>query len=372
MDILSPFMRLRWPTMAVAAVHQPSRSIPLGALERLPLWLIRLVIGLQWLWLACRYRSLNLPSAVNPGITSGGLIGEGKLEYFQAMGPLARARTATFIALTNRLGMTDDELGQRLAAAGLAFPLMVKPDLGLCGYGVRKVDTLADLQTYLGGFPRDEVVVVQRYLTDEGEAGIFYTRDRATTRGRIIGLALRHYPRVSGDGVHTLRQLIERDPRARRLLTTLHECPRELQRIPASGEDVRVATIGSYRVGGLYRQGDHLITPALTAAIEAIAQDMPGFHGGRFDVRFHAREDFLTKAEFTIIEVNGAGSEAINAWDPDLPLRTSLGMIFSKQRILFALGAAQRRAGNAPIGILALARLYFRQQRLIPRYPPSN
>ena len=372
MDILSPFMRLRWPAMAAAAVHQPRQSTPLGALERVPLWLIRLVIGLQWLGLACRYRSLTLPSAVNPGITSGGLIGEGKLEYFQAMGPLARARTAAFIALANRPGMNEDELGQRLAAAGLAFPLIVKPDLGLCGYGVRKVDNLAALQNYLAQFPFNEVLVVQHYLTDEGEAGIFYTRDPAATRGQIIGLALRYFPRVVGDGVHTLRQLIERDPRARRLLTSQHQGPEGQQRIPAHGEHVRVANIGSYRVGGLYRNGDHQITPALAAAIEAIAQDMPAFHGGRFDVRFHTLDDFLQRAEFTIIEVNGAGSEAINAWDPDLPLRTSLKMIFAKQRALFALGAAQRRAGVAPIGILALARLYLRQQSLIPRYPPSN
>ena len=72
------------------------------------------------------------------------------------------------------------------------------------------------------------------------------------------------------------------------------------------------------------------------------------------------------------MEINGAGSEAIQAWDPATGLLDGFRMIFSKQRVLFAIGDAMRRRGVVPIGLPLLARLNRRQQRLIALYPPSN
>jgi hypothetical protein len=72
------------------------------------------------------------------------------------------------------------------------------------------------------------------------------------------------------------------------------------------------------------------------------------------------------------MEVNGAGSEAIQAWDPGTGLVEGFRMIFSKQRLLFEIGAANRARGARPIGLRALARLNAAQNRLIDQYPPSN
>lgn len=72
------------------------------------------------------------------------------------------------------------------------------------------------------------------------------------------------------------------------------------------------------------------------------------------------------------MEVNGAGSEAIHAWDPDIGVIEGFRMIFAKQRALFAIGDMRRRNGVKPIGLLALALLWWRQRRLIALYPPSN
>lgn len=139
-----------------------------------------------------------------------------------------------------------------------------------------------------------------------------------------------------------------------------------------AGEVVRLATIGSTRVGGLYLDGQAFVTPALVAAVDTIARDMHEFHFGRFDVRFDSLRELAAGRGFRIMEVNGAGSEAIEAWDPDTPLLKGFGRIFAKQRLLFEVAAARRRAGARPLSLLALARLNLRQQRLIARYPPSN
>jgi len=115
-----------------------------------------------------------------------------------------------------------------------------------------------------------------------------------------------------------------------------------------------------------------MITPQMTGAIDAIARDMPNFHVGRFDVRFESMGALRAGRGFSIIEVNGAGSEAVHAWDPALTLRQAYAIVFEKQRRIFEIGAAMRRRGFRPARFGAMAHHYFRQQRLIRRYPPSN
>ncbi len=359
--------------LAFAAPPAPVPSPRRGALERLPKWLICVPLVLQWLWLGVRYRSLTLPTAANPAITAGGLVGEGKLEYFRTMGALASAATAAHCGLRNDPGLDGPALAAVLDAAGLAFPVIAKPDLGLCGHGVRRIDDLHALQDYLARFPGGETVVLQEYLAQPGEAGIFYARDPATGAGRIIGLALRSAPCVIGDGVRTMAALVAADPRARRAgASARHDAHFDPAAVPAAGLSVRLATIGSTRVGGLYRDGADSITPALVAAIDAIARDMAQFHFGRFDVRFDSLAGLRAGTGLRIMEVNGAGSEAIEAWDPGTGLARGLRQIFLKQALLFAIGDARRREGVRPMPLLELARLNRRQLRLIARYPPSN
>ncbi|MDB5946127.1 MAG: hypothetical protein JWQ33_1153, partial [Ramlibacter sp.] len=261
---------------------------------------------------------------------------------------------------------------QAMAAERIEFPLIAKPDLGMCGFGVRLIADEPALAAYFDVFPKAETVVLQEYLPQEGEAGVFYARIPGQAQGRIIGLALRYFPQVEGDGRSTIDQLIAADPRTRRVLLSGHELATDGSRIPGAGEAVRLATIGSTRVGGLYRDGSACITPALTAAIDAIARDMKQFHFGRFDLRFAELADLRAGRGLRIMEVNGAGSEAIQAWDPQLSLPRALRLIFAKQRVLFEIGAANRRRGHRPIGLRRLARLHFMQQRLLDIYPPSN
>lgn len=351
----------------------PSAVAKCSMLEQMPKWLICIPLTLQWLWLSIRYQSLTLPTVANPDITAGGLVGEGKLEYFESMGPIALSATAAYCALPNTRSYTSHELQSILNHAGLSFPVIAKPDVGLCGHGVRLVATAHELLSYLAAFPEDETVVLQQYLAQDGEAGIFYVRDPDADAGSIIGLALRSFPRITGDGRHSIAELIAADPRAQRLLrSTKHQSSYDPDRLPAANEMVRLATIGSTRVGGLYADGRKHITPELNSAIDAIARDMPNFYFGRFDVRFDSLEQLAAGRAFSIMEINGAGSEAIQAWDPNTSVIAGFATIFRKQRILFAIGNALRRKGFKPLSVFALAQLNRRQNRLIARYPPSN
>lgn len=352
---------------AEALAHPPP-----GRLERLPKWLNLVPMVVQWVGLSVVHRSITLPSCANPALTAGGLVGEGKMAYLALMGACARAVTArtTSVEIAGPGALAEVEAA--MARQGLVYPLVVKPDLGWCGFGVRRIEGRDALARYVSAFPRGERLVLQEWLGAACEAGLFYLRQPGAASGELTGLLLRHVPCVVGDGVHSVAQLMAADPRARRLgRDGASEPCCDVRQVPARGAQVRIAAVCSTRVGGVYEDGTPLITPALRVAVEAIARDMGDFHAGRFDVKCDNLEA-LQAGHFCIMEVNGAGSEAVHAWDPRFGLWQAYGIVFAKQRRLFAIGSEMRDRGHRPVGWLVLLRHWLRQRALIRRYPPSN
>lgn len=339
-----------------------------GAIEQLPKWLLCVPLVIQWLWLAIRFRSLTLPSVVNPEIETGGLAGESKLASLARI----EADHAAWVAHAVGVGPGDDPIAAR-RKSGLDYPVIAKPDIGWCGYGVWLVKDDAQLAAYAQAFPSEATFLLQRYLPEPNEAGLMYVRRPGAERGRLTAVTFRHSPHVVGDGVKTVLALIAGDARTSGKADLYHAARGEvvLRCVPAMGEYVPLTIVSSLRVGSRYEDATALVTAALEDRVEAIARSLGAFHFGRFDVRFESVEAVL-EGRFSIIEVNGAGSEAIQFWDPKLSLREAFAGVFAKQRLLFELGASLRAAGARPIGPKALGQAWLRQQRLIARYPASN
>lgn len=76
--------------------------------------------------------------------------------------------------------------------------------------------------------------------------------------------------------------------------------------------------------------------------------------------------------DFRIIEINGAGSEAIHAWDPQLPLHSVSHELFQAQSLMFEIAARNRARGFSPSGLPSFLRSALHQYRLLIRYPPSG
>lgn len=361
-------------TIDLVGASAQDEAVRVGRLESLPKWLNLVPMIAQWLWLSVRHGSWTLPAASNPAITAGGLVGEGKSEYFRTMGPVATAHTAAFAIYRNSSNPSSlNAAEQCMREAGLTYPLVLKPDIGWCGFGVRIVRTQDELKSYLAEYPRDEDIVLQKFVAYEGEAGLYFVRLPGEKRGRITGMLLRFFPRVVGDGFSTIAELMARHPRAQRLGRDGRSEPCcETWRIPLAGEIVRLSVTGSTRVGGMYQDATALVTPELESAINDIALDMEELHVARFDVRYDTIRAMCAGQCFQIIEVNGAGSEAVHAWDPRYTLWEAYRIVFEKQRMLFSIGAAMRKRGWKPPSGWTLARLYWRQARLIRRYPLSN
>lgn len=337
-----------------------------GLICRLPKPLLVVPMVAQWLWLSLRYGSLSLPSVADPSIAVGGLVGESKIDYFMQVAPRLRrylARTAPIV----KGPQASQDARAALRHLRLCFPIIAKPDVGWCGFGVRRIDDEAALDAYIEAFPAGETLLLQEYLDLSGEAGVFYVRWPDESAGRVLSFTVRRPPHVVGDGASSVRVLISRDEGLRGRIALY----RDLESVPPRGQIVPLSTVWSFRMGGCYKASSDTITPALEATFDAVASSMPDLHVARFDIRFESASA-LSRGEFKILEINGAGSEAIEFFDPAMPFFASYRGILAKQAMVFAIAARNRDRGFAPCGWRALLAAFRRQARLIELYPASN
>ena len=358
--------------MLPAARRMRRHARTMSLFEFWPGWLFYTPVVAHWIALGLRYGDFSLPSAANPRVATGGLCGESKSSILDEAGPVARAWIAPWTVLHTG---ADDPARARAAmqAAGLALPLVVKPDIGCNGTGVRLVQDEAALDAALASFPRGVALLIQALIPWEQEAGIFYMREPGATRGRITSLTLKHAPEAVGDGRSTLRALILADPRFGRVPHIyLPRLEGRLETVPGAGERVRLVFAGNHCKGSVFRDGRDDITPALTARLDAIIGDIRDFHFGRIDVRFESLAALRAGEGFRIIEVNGVGSEATHIWDPDTTLREAYATQFFHYRAAFRIGAAMRRRGTRTCGPFELLRLWRLQRRLLASYPLND
>jgi hypothetical protein len=352
---------------------------PTSFFEFWPMWAFYPPVMAYAAWLMLRHRGVLLPTVANPSFPGGGFYGESKAEILA----LAMQHVPEWVAPFVRIERADVPPGNTaverdaalaaLAAAGIALPVVAKPDLGCRGAGVKLVRTPADLQAYIDGFPSGASFLLQRLVPFEGEAGIFYCRRPGQRQGRIVSITLKYFPYVTGDGQRTLRELILADPRAG-LLSHLYlrRHAERLDTVPAADESIRLAFAGSHSRGAIFRNGTHLVTPQMQTRFDAIAQRLPEFHFGRFDVRFECFADVQAGRGFTIVEVNGAGAESTHIWDRRTGLLQAWRDLMRQYRWLFEIGAANRARGFAPMRWADFVRDYRREKRLTPQYPATD
>ncbi len=147
--------------------------------------------------------------------------------------------------------------------------------------------------------------------------------------------------------------------------------PCDLDRVPACGEFVRIALIGNQRAGALYCDGRRHITAVLEARFDAIAPSVTEFRCGRFALRFESLDGFVRGEDFSIVEINGIGGEAIDCWDPRLPMREVYWRLADQPRLLFLIGDRNPARGFGPTGAGDFIGSLIRQSHLIRRCPAS-
>ena len=331
-----------------------------------PAWVFYLPLVPWFLWLGVRYRSFTVWTAANPGIPAGGVVGESKSDILSRLPD--EWIVPTLLIPRGEPGERVRVVSEAVATRGWKFPLVLKPDAGQRGTGVKLAHDVVDVEKYL--LADRGPVIAQPYHPGPFEAGVFYYRMPGEDRGHIFSITDKVFPVVVGDGRSTLEQLIWAHPRFRmQAAVFLAHHAADADHVLPAGEAFSLALAGNHCQGTLFRDGRHLLTPELEARIDAIARRFDGFFVGRFDVRYTDPAAFAAGRGFAIVELNGATSESTNLYDPTWPLWRAYRTLFRQWSLLFRIGHANRRHGHQPISVwalLALLRDFYHTRHVEP------
>ncbi len=312
-------------------------------------------------WLALRHRSLTLFTAANPGMPSGGFVGESKSQILDHLSHADEAVAAyAVIPAALQTYARVQRAHEFLERHGLALPVVLKPDVGERGSGVAVIRNESELEAYLR--TAEEDTIIQQYV-DGLEFGVFYYRFPGESEGRVFSITEKHFPTVVGDGNRSLAELILQDQRAVCLADVyLSRSRRPVDEVPMAGEPVRLVEIGSHCRGSVFLDGSHLKTSALEKAIDQISRRHRGFYFGRYDVRTPSIQA-LQEGFFRVIELNGVSAEATHIYDPAVSGLDAYRVLFRQWRLAFEIGSMNRERGARPMPAIELANLIWRRLR---------
>jgi len=202
-----------------------------------------------------------------------------------------------------------------LEKSQIQFPFIAKPDIGLRGSAVKKIHSIAELQSYHAKANFD--YLVQDLIPYENEVGIFYVRFPNEEKGRITGIVAKEYLIVEGNGTATVLDLIKANPRFELQLNALQrEYGSELNEVLKVGEKRNLVPYGNHARGAKFIDASAKISQQLTDVFNEICLQIPEFYFGRLDVMYHNWDEFEQGKNFSIVEINGAASEPTHIYDP--------------------------------------------------------
>ncbi|MDR3456278.1 MAG: VTT domain-containing protein [Verrucomicrobiae bacterium] len=337
-----------------------------------PMWLFYPPVAIYYLWLAIKCRGALLPTAANPGIFSGGMVGESKMQTLRELMQTSPQFTAEAELI---VGATTEErlvsLRETCARRRIFYPFILKPDLGQRGAGIKLIRDESQALAYLQ--QTSAALLVQRYADGPHEAGIFYYRFPGEPRGRIFSITEKIFPVIIGDGKSTMAELVWNDARARFMAEKyLQRFGARQNEVLAEGKTQSLVQAGNHAQGCIFRDGMRLNSPALESCIDEISKKVSGFFIGRYDIRFASEADLRAGKKFSIIELNGAAAEATSIYDARNSLWSAYRTLFRQWDLVFAIGAENRRRGCAPMKISDCWCVWRNYSALAATYPAAD
>lgn len=292
-----------------------------------------------WLWLALRARSFFFFSASNPGIENGGFLMESKKDIYDITPPQFYPRTIFF-----ETGTAPAIVLQQLQQQVFQYPLIGKPDVGGRGRGVKKLHDEKELLDYVNASPLD--YLVQEFAPQSNEVGIFYYRYPDEEQGHISGIVRKELLGVTGDGHSTIRTLLQKDKRFILQLPVLEKTFGDgLNEVLPAGTSRELVPYGNHARGAKFLDDTHLVDDVFERNMDAVCRQVKGFYYGRLDVRYNTWEELREGKNFSIIEVNGAGSEPTHMYDPSHSLFFAWKEIVRHWIILWRISRINHKKG---------------------------
>lgn len=310
------------------------------------------------LWQMLRYRRLTLPLISNPGIEYSGFVGESKNKIYEALAnDITRPFLPAFMAVPSMTHVSDRVGLVRawMVSEGVDFPIILKPDVGQRGAGVKRIKNEEQMSDYF----RRETHPIQAQAFVEGpyEFGVYYVRLPNQEQGKVLGLTGKEFPKIVGDGKSTVLDLILRNKsglgRYHLFIKRFHH---RLDEILKNGQVLFLATTGNHCLGTVFQDHSHLLTEALQQRFDELSRSMEGFFIGRYDLRTSDLEAFRQGNDFRIVELNGAGAEPSHMYDSRYGWLAGMRMLVKHWETLWRIGHLNERAGHKPPGLRELGR----------------
>jgi hypothetical protein len=318
-------------------------------------------IYFYWFYLCIRARNLFFFSASNPTIENGGYLMERKSDIYDIMPQAYYPKT-----LLVKEGLSTAVIMSLIQEKAFQFPVIIKPDIGGKGRGVRKIESIEDAVAYIqfAQFP----MLVQALVEYKNEAGIFYYRYPWEENGKISGIVAKEFLAVTGDGESNIETLVMQNPRFVLQLDALRRMPEiNLTEILKAGEEKIMVPFGNHARGSKFVDASDKINTQLEKSINHICKQVPDFYYGRLDIMFANWQDLSAGKNLSIIELNGAGSEPTHIYDPSHSIFFAWKEIARHLKILYKISVYNHRKRNIPYLTFQKGINMFKQARAVEK-----
>lgn len=226
----------------------------------------------------------------------------------------------------------------------LQYPLVVKPDIGMQGKAVVKVNNDYELNNAITTFTVN--FIVQLFIPYPKEVGIFYVRYPNDEHGKITGIVEKEFLSVTGDGISTIETLLYNTPRYILQIPVLKKLLGEnINDILQKGEEKVLVPYGNHVRGSLFLDSTYKNTKQIEVVIDNACKSIDGFYFGRLDIRFNSFAELAEDKNWSIIELNGAGSEPTHMYDPKHSLFYAWKEITRHWRMLYEVSMQNKKKG---------------------------
>lgn len=278
--------------------------------EYWPFQIVYIPIYFLWAYYSLKVKSIFFFNASNPSIKNGGFMMESKKKIYDLIPQQYYPKTILIKEATS-----FEIVLKTIEDYKINYPFIAKPDIGLRGSGVKKINSQDDLLQY--SQKADFDYIIQNLIPYENEVGIFYVRYPNENKGRITGIVSKEFMIVTGDGVSSIETLINKNPRYELQLKSLQkEYGKQLLDVLPKGEKRNLVPYGNHARGAKFIDVSHWLTTELSAAIDEMCMQISGFYFGRLDVMYHTFEELERGINFLVVELNGAASEPTHIYDP--------------------------------------------------------
>lgn len=301
-----------------------------------------------WSGYSLYFRTLTYFSVANPKIYLGGMLDERKSDIYSLVPSQYLPKTIMYPKPS--VGILED------ICVNFNFPIIVKPNVGFKGYMVKRIDSKEEFNTVIKEYA-DVELIVQEFLSEEHEYSVMYYFVDSSDFG-VTSLVKKHLPNVVGNGKDTLKKLIERSKNP--FINKSWVVEKNyllLNKVLEVGQLYVLDHVGNYSRGSNFENLNSRIDPELTTTINEFYRMVNGMNFCRMDVKANSLED-LKKGNFKLLEINGAKSEPLHIYDPNLGFSHIVKSIHQHWTILFKVVKKSIKLMDFPSSIEGIKSYY--------------